>query len=1084
MKKGSRSPEHLKSMPFVRNLIASLIIGLTASAWAQPQDSIDFVRDIRPIFQSHCYECHSQKKEESGLRLDVKAAALKGGDNQGPDIIPGKAGSSPLVALLESTDSSTVMPPSGNLADQQIDLIKRWINQGASWPDGVDEVRLEDRKDHWAFKPLSHPLPADSIDQFIDHKLRQHGLKRAPAAAPHDWLRRVTLDLTGLLPTPQEIAEFRIQPDYEAAADRLLASPRYGERWGQHWLDVVRYADTHGFEVNTERPNAWHYRDYIIRALNEDTPYDLFIKQQICGDKLGEDAATGFLITASVLLPGQIGKDDASIRLARQDSLDEIVNNIGQTFLALSIGCARCHDHKFDPITARDYYAMQAFVAGVEYEDREIRSLEAEAKKLAAVPLRAELVEIDQRLRKLTPLARPNSTPRLTSAKENHEQFQPITAKYVRFSILAANEHPQLGLIEPCIDEFEIYGESTSDNLALVAAGTKVIASGSRLSESHQLQFVNDGRYGNARSWMSDQAGTGWLLFELKEAVPISKIVWSRDRLGEFNDRLATAFRLEAGNDPDNLSIVAEVNPLRPTVGAGRVMVDRFNKVNTSKLRFVSLATNSLEPCLDEIEVFNTSGENIALASKGTVLSCSGSTIVPDRHEPRFIHDGVYGNSSSWMSNEPGKGWVELHFKESHEISQVLWSRDRQGLLEDRLPIEYRIEVESNGQWFSVADSSDRRPHVAGLSRGPEFSEAGLSTEDARKVRDLLSRKRKLESQIRAAENSQMAFAGKFRKPDEIFLLNRGDPEQPGEQVTPAVIESLGSLVLPADVEEQQRRMVLADWIASADNPLTARVMVNRIWQGHFGLGLVETPSDFGRGGQQPSHPELLDWLAANFIQQGWSMKQLHRLIVLSDTYRQSSQAGEEVATVARYFDSQVRWLWRFPSRRLDAEVIHDAMLQISGLLNTHMFGAGYDLFNQRGGLNGFRPVETLVAENCRRMIYSHKVRREREAVFGAFDCPDAGQSTDRRRESTTPIQALNLLNSPFMMQVTRALEDRIRVEAGQKPSDQITHVYRLAYGRSPSQEELQAILPVVNEYGLIPLCRAILNSNEFLSQP
>jgi Protein of unknown function (DUF1553) len=249
-------------------------------------------------------------------------------------------------------------------------------------------------------------------------------------------------------------------------------------------------------------------------------------------------------------------------------------------------------------------------------------------------------------------------------------------------------------------------------------------------------------------------------------------------------------------------------------------------------------------------------------------------------------------------------------------------------------------------------------------------------------------------------------------------------------------------------------------------------------------MGLVETPSDFGRGGQPPSHPELLDWLATRFIQQGWSMKRLHRLIVLSATYRQSSRAPDELSQVANRLDSQSRLLWHFPTRRLDAEVLRDSMLQVSGLLDTKMYGPGFNLFNQRGGLSGFQPVEKLTDENRRRMIYAHKVRREREAVFGAFDCPDAGQSTDRRRESTTPIQALNLLNSPFTMQTAQAFARRVQAEARGNLQEQIARIYQLAYGRSPDADELQLVLPDITEHGLVTLCRAVFNSNEFLSQP
>ncbi len=897
---------------------------------------VDFVRDVRPIFEKHCYECHGEKKQKAGLRLDVKAAALKGGDNEGPNIIPGKAKESSLIHLVASSDEDEVMPPKGErLSAAQIATLKAWINEGAAWPEGVDVVKLKDKRDHWSFKPLKVDSALAeamrlkpqllSIDAFIEAKLSEQGLHRSPPADPVSWLRRVTFDLTGLPPTPEEVTTFLKETDHATAVERLLASPRYGERWAQHWLDVVRYADTHGFEVNTERPNAWPYRDYVIRAFNDDTPYDRFIKEQIVGDALGVDAATGFLVTASVLLPGQIGKDEPSKRLARQDSLDEMVNNIGQTFLGLSVGCARCHDHKFDPISAKDYYAMQAIVAGVEYQDRPLRTPEAEAARERMKQVKSQTTALDKQLAQFVPLAKSGAERPMVNARENVDRFAPMTAKRVRFTIRE---------------------------------------------------------------------------------------------------------------------------------------------------------TNSLEPCIDELEVFSTTGENIALNAAVTV---SGENVTADTHEQRFVNDGNYGNSRSWMSNEKGKGWVMIEFQQEHEIDRVVWGRDREGKFKDRLATSYVIEAaDASGTWKTVADSDDRERYDASKSIQPGFSTKGLLKDEAAAVGKLLTQKRAFEGEINSLDASQKVFAGTFRKPDEIHLLNRGDPEQPKEEVIPAVLSTLDDVKLEKQTPEQQRRAALADWIASPQNPLTARVMVNRIWQGHFGTGLVQTPSDFGNNGMKPTHPELLDWLATEFIRSGWSVKQMHRLIVLSETYRQSSASNDETAEK----DSDVRLLWRFPSRRLEAEAIRDSMLAASGLLNLKMYGRGFDLFDKRGGLTGFKPVETSTPENQRRMIYAHKVRREPEAVFGAFDSPDAGQSTAARTTSTTPIQALNLFNSRFTLDQSEASAVRVKKEAGDDIARQIQRAYQLALTREPTAAELNDTLPAVKKHGLAVLCRALFNSNEFLFQP
>lgn len=947
---------------------------------------------------------------------------------------------------------------------------------------------------HWAFQPLGEsqlPSPAGSgwarnpVDRFILSALEKAGMKPSPETDRIQWLRRVTFDLLGLPPTPEQIERFvgdTSDGAYERVVDSLLRSPRYGEQWAQHWLDVVRYADTHGFEVNTERPNAWPYRDYVIQAFNGDKPYNQFVREQIVGDKLGEDAATGFLVTASVLLPGQIGQDEPSKRLARQDSLDEIVVNLGQTFLGLSIGCARCHDHKFDPITQRDYYAMQAFVAGVEYEDRELQTPETERLHGLRKNLLHEKTILDEELSRHVPLARLEvpAHPDL-NARQNVEAFTPVNAKFVRFTIHDAGRHPTLGVIEPCLDEIEVLTADVNPiNVALASHGTRVTASGSRESGDHRLQNINDGKYGNRWSWMSDESGRGWVQFEFPETNRIGKVVWSRDREGKFEDRLATAYTLEAGESTNTMQVLVDVPPLRPPVNA-RSNVDRFAPVKAKRLRFTVRKTNRLEPCLDELEVRDPAGHNVALASQGTVARSSGDTEVPGRHSLTNVNDGLFGNSRSWMSNEAGRGWVELEFTGEPTIDRVVWGRDREGQYGDRLATEYLIEVAgSDGRWQSVASSVDRKPYVEGEEPALVFSTARLDAAELQVVERLRQRRKTLEGEIQKTESTPKVFGGIFRRPDEIHLLRRGDPEQPRDMVPPAIPAVLGGQTWTAETLEPERREALAEWIASEGNPLTARVMVNRIWQGHFGTGLVETSSDFGRNGARPSHPELLDWLAGEFIRSGWSVKQLHRLIVLSATYRQTSRVDE--AALKR--DADDRLLWRFPTRRLEAETIRDSLLATSGQLSSVMFGRGFDLFDLRGGLSGFKPVERYSGDGLKRMIYAHKVRREREAVFGAFDCPDAGQSTARRRESTTPIQALNLFNSRFTLDQAKALSVRVEREAGGDIERQVGRAWRIALGRNPKAEELRDAVAVVREHGLPTLCRALFNSNEFLFIP
>jgi hypothetical protein len=563
--------------------------------------------------------------------------------------------------------------------------------------------------------------------------------------------------------------------------------------------------------------------------------------------------------------------------------------------------------------------------------------------------------------------------------------------------------------------------------------------------------------------------------------------------------------RFQIGTDLQSLQDLPVVLPKRtrvqPTINSERIL-----PTETRAVRFSILQTNRLEPCIDEFEIFNPLGENVALSSRGTQVTSSGDSVAPDRHELRLVNDGSYGNSRSWMSNQVGKGTLTFEFTDPVTVERLVWGRDRLGEFQDRLAIQYTIELLGpDGQWTLVADDSDRVSDA--LDPAPRGSDSasnsqsnsvpntppiGTSTAESAAIETLQNRQKQLQNDRKTWQENQKAFAGRFRTPDAIHLLLRGDPEQPQQKVEPRIPGFFGQLGIDASESEPKRRLAIADWIASPSNPLTPRVIANRIWQGHFGIGLVDTPNDFGIHGQPPSHPELLDWLAAELIANNWSLKSLHRAIVLSKTYRQSSQSNEKGLEI----DADCRLLWRYPHRRLEAEAIRDSILAVSGQLNTAMFGRGYDLFAQRGGLSGFQPIEQFQGQGLRRMIYAHKVRREREAVFGAFDCPDAGQSTGLRRTSTTPIQALNLLNSVFTIEQSKAFAERLYREAGSRdptdskgesqadPTQLIKAAYQHSLCRDPTPDEIADALPIVQELGVEILCRALFNCNEFLFLP
>lgn len=886
--------------------------------------SVDFVNDVRPILEKHCYDCHTGEKHKSGFRVDVKSAAMRGGDNHGPDIIPGNSAESPFIQFLSLTEEENRMPPKGKrLSPAEIETLTKWVDEGANWPEGVDRVKLKDTTDHWSFKPLRTSPGDHTIDEFVQKKLTGNQLTLSPPADRRTWFRRVSYDLTGLPPSPEEMEAFLSDStpnSKETIVERLLASNRYGERWAQHWLDVVRYADTHGFEVNTERAWAWPYRDYVIRSFNSDLPWDQFIRESIAGDAYGKPEATGFLVTAAALLPGQIGKDEASKRLARQDELGEIITNVGEAFLGLSIGCARCHDHKFDPVSARDYYSMQAFFAGVKYGNRPLE---------------------DKELQK--------------TVEDLYEKLHPIEAELTSISVLA----------------------------------------------------------------------------------------------------------LQAGQRA----------PLSTTAN-----LEHFPEIETKRIRFTVLSTirdNLREPYIDELEIYNTDGENVALT--GTAKSAGSNST--------SINDGVYGNKSTWKSRTKGKGEVIITLTQKERVHKIIWGRDRTGKIPDRLASQYRIEAEvSDGSWQTLATSKNRLPFDQKRIKDPLYQLEDIQPEFRKRGAGLAASRAALEKiLIEKNGGHQFVFAAQSHEPEPMHLLNRGDPEQPGEIVAPASLAFLNPVALPENSRDLERRDVLAKWIADPDNPLTARVIVNRIWQWHFGTGLVSTPNDFGNLGMPPSHPELLDWLALDFIESGWSVKELHRKIVLSSTYGQSNLVHETGAKI----DRDSRLLWRFPSRRIEAESIHDSILAVSGQLDFKMYGPGFNLFHSRGGTGGFKPIEShLAPEGRRRMVYAYKVRMERGGVFGAFDCPDAGQSAPNRGQSTTPIQALNLFNSSFTIDLSKDFAKEIVKRAGDDPTRQIAEAWNWTLARNPTPLEESDALLLVSKHGLASLCRALFNSNEFLFLP
>lgn len=1087
---------------------------------------IDFIRDVQPLFVRHCASCHGADEQKSGFRLDQRDAAFAGGAFGEPPIVKGNSGDSPLVRYVAGLDGLRMPPKGPRLTAEEVGLIRAWIDQGAAWPDEV-AAGPKLTTDHWSYQPLTSPtvpeiLDADlpsPIDAFVLQRLRDAGLTFSPPADRTTLIRRLYLDLHGIPPTPAEIKQFLAddRPDaYRRLVDRALASPRYGERWARHWLDVVRFAETSGFETNVERPHAWRYRDYVIDALNRDLPYDRFVFEQIAGDAVGAGAATGFLVGGAhdrVRSP-----DPVLTAMQRSDELADITNTTATAFLGVTIGCARCHNHKFDPVLQKDYYALEAVFAGVRHGDRRIQPSRspADEQRLAAGEIR--LAEIERALAELQPLA---GAPRIWIDDEQ------LTA--------SDSEEPGVELLQP-------------------KAGHGVNPAGSARGQrddpgdAERLPNLSGGRYtwwqnpqpgkdylryrprarGRYRVWIS--WGSGWethatdaaylldrdgdpttrddqtailtanqQLFAGGQGQTVSQPLWSGFAdagVHDFSPEAAIILRAgETGTaltaDAIVLETVAEEAAagsqptIRPAVNSRR-NIERFAPIEARFLRFTITATNNnTEPCLDELEVFSSPSEgqpprNVARDAKVQVRS-SGNYAGDPKHRLEHLNDGQFGNGRSWISNTRGAGWVELEFPEPTLIDRIAWGRDREEQYQDRTPVDYRIEVAVEpGKWRVAATSRDRAPHSLG-AQAVALTSTGLTPADAARAEQWRRQRAAIEKRLAPLREQPLAYAGVFTTPPTTRRLFRGDPMQPREEVAPDSLTVLGSLDLGLDAGERERRVALARWIASEQNPLTPRVIANRVWQHHFGTGLVDTPSDLGANGGQPSHPELLDWLARRLIDGGWSLKRLHREILLSRTYRQSSRPHPRGLAA----DAAGRLLWRYPSRRLEAEPIRDSILAVSGNLDLAAGGPGWSAFEPNSNyVRVYEPKQEFGPAEWRRAIYMTKVRMEQDGVFGVFDCPDAGQVAPKRPRSTTALQALSLFNSPFTLAQAERFAARVTVEAGADPDAQVERAYLLGLGRSPADEERTAAATFVRDHGLPALCRALLNSSEFLFVP
>jgi hypothetical protein len=1022
-------------MPRILFTTALLVAVATSSGRAAiATGEIDFRRDVAPLLAKRCAGCHDANEKKGGLDLTTRATALAGGDS-GAAIAPGRIDESPVWQRVSDGE----MPPKNPLPPKEQAVLKDWIARGAPWSGpAIDplEYTSEHRAgyDWWSLKPLGEvKLPPAStrarnpIDGFIEQKLAAAGLTPSPEADARTLVRRLYFDLIGLPPTPDEVDQFlasyppSLHPSvprssnhdrgterqsdgeeaYEALADKLLASPAYGERWARHWLDVVRFGESQGFERDKLRTNSWRYRDWVIDAFNRDLPYDEFARLQIAGDVLhpgDADAlvATGFLTAGPWDEVGKSQQSAAMKLVVRQDELEDLVGTVGQTFLGLTVNCARCHDHKFDPIRTAEYYALTAALSGVEHGEPALpkEAIAAQAGRLRP-PLDARRAVLEK---ELETIEGPHRSAILAARKEFRKKAEPPQP-------IAAWE----------------FNRDARDSIGALHLDLK------------------DGPYLRTGALMLEAKGYAASPPLKRELAEKTLEAWVRvDDVAQRGGGVLGVQSLD-GTKFDAITY-GERQPRRWIAGSNnfRRTQDLDGPEEEKSERFIQMA--------------------ITYHPDGTIAV----------YRDGRPHGKPYKVTGPPAVFSPGDAQVIFGLRHSPaEPGRLFHGAVDKARLYDRA-----LTADEVASLAGIApDHVDEKELTAQMSTGERTRRDEIRFE-LDQVRQALAR-----------VDEAKVYAVAAKKPEPAFVLLRGNPNTPGAAAPPGGIASLQGAVsadfgLSAETSDAERRRKLAEWITDRRNPLFARVIVNRLWHYHFGVGLVDTPNDFGFNGGRPSHPELLDWLANELIEHGGSLKHVQRLIVTSATYRRSSRQRADAAAV----DAGNRLLWRKSPMRLDAETLRDALLEFSGKLDRTPYGPGFYEFTTFVRNSQFYDMrDPIGATFQRRTIYRTWVRSARSQMLDVFDCPDPSTKAPLRAVTTTPLQALTLLNNSFVLRSADELAKRAKADAGGDHEKQVRQAYRHVFTRDPDSTEAEAGREFVERFGLAALCRVLLNSNELM---
>jgi cytochrome c553 len=1116
-------------------LILALLANLGAARYAfaadvapQAADHEFFEKRIRPIFVTHCYECHSaaSKKLGGNLRLDTRSGILRGGDT-GPALIPRDPKQSLLLTAVRYDDDSLQMPPAGKLPAEAIADLERWIRDGAVDP-RTDEPAapaaaavpdwqqtLATRRDWWSLQPVKDPpLPtsqtvtgANPIDRFIAARLEKDSLQFAPQADARTLIRRLSLVLTGLPPAPADVAEFAAAYDstvtpadveaasrlanrervYTALVDKLLASPHFGERWARHWMDVVRFSETHGNEWNYEVHHAWRYRDYLIRAFNADVPYDQFVREHIAGDLLPQprlnaaERINESVIGTAFYRFGEVNHDDCiGLRQIGYDLADNQLDTLTKAFQATTVACARCHDHKIDAISARDYHATLGILRSSRLVSHTIDLPGANDERLAK--LRALKKQIRSQLADAWKLDLADFPDYMAAARtgnakrEDPKNSQPLDAARVeRWKKFLALKDAPPG------DPYELWRtmarEPMADEQAFVAKWDALIATQRKLTKERAedpKKFTVWTRFNTGYALPWEKRGLGLRSSESGEPV----IASAGDAF--VSNLLPAGFHTHADSDKLNGTLRS---PLLPTTGkyiSFQVIGGKSSAVrlvsNHCQLNYKNYrALTSDEPTWVTFPMPEDRAELRTYAELMTMLDNPKfpdqlSALGGDKANYRLPWDQAAGERRSHFGimqvvihddPQPPQPTLDHLYPFLDKVNSPSEMADLEGsyalwleiLLED-----WKTEntQDNDLHWLALLLKHDLLSNSAKV-----VGSLGLEFEDLRNIGKLVAEYRKLEAEIESPRviPGMADFGPGFDQP--VFI--RGDWQRKGPPAPRGYLEVLGADAFKSP--KGSGRLQLAERIASADNPLTARVMVNRVWHHLFGSGLVRTVDDFGRIGDRPSHPELLDHLASRFVADGWSLKKLIRQIVLSQTFRSAASHSDSLmADKATEFDPDNRLLSHYPARRLEAEAIRDSILAASGRLDPQLYGPSVQPFREQPN-NDRRLFPGPLDGAGRRSIYIKFNLMEAPKFLSAFNLPGGKVAQGKRDATQVPAQALALMNDPFVLQQAQVWAERLCSNPfTSNLTERIDAMFQTAYGRKPTSEEQAAFEQMITE--------------------